>query len=138
MSQGFMVTKGDYSDYHVIAVFTTREGAEAFLAWYPNGTARIEDVPLDEQVQYPQGMLAYRVFFDVHGNSEAFQVDPDTVADDDSYPDFNGREKMYTHCWATDDRHAIKIANERRVQLIALGKWMPNYDDWRRARGDSK
>ena len=30
---------------------------------------------------------------------------------------------MYTHCWAKDEQHAIKITNERRTRIIAENCW---------------
>jgi len=37
---------------------------------------------------------------------------------------------MVAHVWATDEVHAIKIANEHRAQLIANNEWLP--DDQRK------
>jgi len=32
------------------------------------------------------------------------------------------------YIWAKDEMHAVKIANERRVQLIASNQWEPEPD----------
>jgi hypothetical protein len=37
--------------------------------------------------------------------------------------------------WAKDESHAVKIANERRVQLIASGQWEADWEAWRRGKG---
>ncbi len=33
-------------------------------------------------------------------------------------------------CWARDPEHAIKIANDRRLALIASGEWTTDFQQW--------
>ena len=125
MPEAFLVTQGEYSDYHVLAVFSTREGAEKYAAYYPtNGynAVDIELVGLDEWGKYPPGKLRYRVQFDREGNNRQIQQEGPDDGYEEVRPHADG-ETMVTYCWANDEQHAAKIANERRVQLIAANGW---------------
>jgi hypothetical protein len=128
-----MVTTGSYSDYSVRGVFTTRDGAEMLAAKYPPHYAEIEEITLDEYPDYPAGMLRYRVYFDIDGNSWATHCEPDIGDDSNSkcYPGASGKT-MATYCWARDEDHAVKIANERRAQVIASGRWATTWDEYYR------
>jgi hypothetical protein len=37
--------------------------------------------------------------------------------------DLNGEAMLLVDTFAKDEQHAVKIANEKRVQLIAAGEW---------------
>jgi hypothetical protein len=127
MATAYLVTTGEYSDYRVEAVFTTREGAERLAAKYPKDHASVEERTLDEYPEYPEGLLRYRVQFDMDGNSWARHVDPDAGFNDECNP--GGDDKsMATWCWANSEEHAIKIANERRAKVIANGFWAPTWE----------
>ncbi len=48
----------------------------------------------------------------------------------DNCSDYYGaKNKMYFQMFAKDEHHAVKIANERRVALIAANVWLPNAID---------
>jgi hypothetical protein len=131
MATAYVVTTGEYSDYRVVAVFTTRESAEKYVGLWPDRYAdcndpRIEEYLLDEVPGLPPGKVLYRVLFDRDGNSVA-KHEPPTEYMSGVRPYGDGKT-MVTYCWARDSEHAVKIANERRVQTIAAGEWEA---DWR-------
>jgi hypothetical protein len=40
-----------------------------------------------------------------------------------AYPLLVGKPVFHILIWANDKTHAVKIANEKRIQMIASGKW---------------
>lgn len=136
MPEAFMVTRGDYSDYRVLAVFSTREGAEKYAAYFPSdrwNPASIEPIGLDEGEKYPKGKLRYSIQFDCDGNSQVNRQGPDDGQED--VRPYGDKKTMVTYCWAKDEEHAAKIANERRVQVIAANAWETDFRVWRAKQG---
>jgi len=157
MNNAYVVTEGDYSDYHIVGVFTDEKKAELFAgAFYER---RVEEYPLNpEAPSYIQN--GYKIFyvnmfengelpqnpadFDVyeHG-SDRYSWDLDTPNFiKHEYPHFHTGErwshgkdedKLHNGEWvmgidvlAKNKKHAIKIANEKRAQLIATNMWGKN------------
>jgi hypothetical protein len=131
MATAYMVTQGRYSDYGVVGVFTTREKAEAFMALFPpqRDELRIEEVELDALDGVPVGRRPFKVKFDKEGNSTSKPCDP--VGMEEYCRAYGDDVHMTTDCWAADEQHAVKIANERRVMAIASGDWETNFHLWR-------
>jgi hypothetical protein len=131
MATAFMVTQGEYSDYTVLAVFTERGGAEKYAALYPAGyyAVEIEEVPLNEQPDAPVGCLRYSVKFDRQGDCTVKHEAP-TNGYEDCRPYGDG-QNMLTYCWAHDEQHAAKIANERRTKVVADDEWETDFNVYR-------
>lgn len=54
----YIVTQGQYSDYHIEQVFSTREKAQEYLDHIGNGNdADIDEYNIDEET--PRGVFAY-------------------------------------------------------------------------------
>lgn len=130
----YLVTAGDYSDTHVVGVFSTQEKADQVASIYPDGDACVRAVDVDADPGFPKGKQLYMVSMNRQG---------DTIATERSAPNGYPIDKrcwlgqsyqtpkqvvMRTKCWAGNEHHAVKIANERRSMLIALGKWPQNWD----------
>lgn len=118
----YIVTKGQYSDYRMVAAYSTEEAAQACLARFPGNwnDARIEVLPLD--VLLPTMYLpVWYVQMAWDGEVKGTRlVDPDLVSDDLKACDGRVRtwgETFSVECYARDEQHAIKIANERRLGL---------------------
>jgi hypothetical protein len=47
MAKVFVVTEGEYSDYHIVAVFSTRKKAKEFAPAADGGSVRIETYEID-------------------------------------------------------------------------------------------
>jgi hypothetical protein len=124
VATAYIVTQGEYSDYKIVAVFSTRELAEAFLRVYDSqGTydsADIEEHEIDpHQSEINAGLKVYEVTMDIDGNNAKAELNSDPDAGTEfyilrNYQQFYGR----TTCWARDEQHAIKIANERRIVAL--------------------
>ena len=131
----WMVTSGEYSDYSVNGVFSTRELAQDYVDAFSHdgygGQMYINEETLDpgNTSFHKMGRRVYRVKMDRKGNS--CSVD---LADNYSLTDCEWRGNigiwntttnivLWVDCWATDVKHATKIANEIRTQKIASGDW---------------
>jgi hypothetical protein len=139
----YMVTSGQYSDYHVKGVYSTPEKAEyakkLFIA-----DNKIMELELDALPKHPEGMWLYCVVMDRHGNSDrsyqdpVYFIEPPEVNQDDpsdnhnQYKIFmNGDDvNLQFRMWATDETHAVKIANEMRTNLLVQNIWPADEKTW--------
>jgi hypothetical protein len=138
MDKVYVVTEGDYSDYHIVAVFTTEEVAEEYAKKRneKNGyeSARVEDYEVNESsATMPHWFV--RMFRD--GTVERVQSEGDDLPTpaDSWVQQMNMPVKdmvmetpervavLAVRCCANDEQHAVKIANEIRVQRIALNQF---------------
>jgi hypothetical protein len=143
----YICTDGDYSDYHIEAVFSTREKAEE---WLLSRTVKLID-------PYAEDWGGPVIPTSVRGQIEEYDLDapiPETVVFDDVQMNYDGTvSSVSSHfynpsSWMPNDHingtygyaifhvkrvnrdlpekeRAIKIANERRTRLIAEGIWKP-------------
>jgi hypothetical protein len=127
----YVVTHGDYSDYHICAIFSTekkaQEYADSFVDKEGNASynqASIQKWEVDEDCAVPVGMRIFRIKLDVFTGDVC---DSELIYPDDSeeldYPDkvvsdWCGSEYTIT-VLARDRDHAIKIANEKLAQYKA-------------------
>lgn len=128
----YLVTSGDYSDYHILGAYSSRELAEEAQALFAADS--IEDWDLDKTIDHPQGMLMYRVLMDIDGNVqppvESVSIEYHLAP---SWCPFGNKTTVVFYEWAEDETHAIKIAGEKRAELIAMNKWTTNWDAWKAA-----
>lgn len=133
----FLVTEGDYSDYHVVAAFSTREKAEKFAKKFVN-PPEIEEYELDpvpERV-YKDNMDLWYVQMAKDGKVwRSFKTQPYGEVDDSHFPDsieVRGDPDIFFcfNVWARDEDHAIKIANEKRTQYLANQMWKNDEKTW--------
>ena len=118
----YAITAGSYSDYHVCAVFTTRELAESECFMY-GAEAKVEDFPLDPVLpKPPEGMKGFSCYEDTPaGVINVYEEDGCAMyveaidAVKPVYP--NG---LSTLLWAREESHAIKIASEKFAQYRAI------------------
>ena len=125
----YVVTRGEYSDYDIEALFSEVENAEQFVKYY-NATnrydeARIEERELDAISEYsPKGMNFYSVVMDRNGDADEPHIQSwmDTPYVSHMWHARKG-EWLHMTVAARDKEHAIKIVNEKRAQLIATEQW---------------
>jgi hypothetical protein len=129
MTTIYVVTDGEYSDYHIVGVYSTLENAERMKK--ETGSSDIEEYELDEFVaQLREGLQPYSVTMERDGYATARESSPtgtiDLFLSWYGYME-NGRRMRKSvltgKVWATSVQHAVKIANERRVFLIASNEW---------------
>jgi hypothetical protein len=130
MATCYAITEGEYSDYKVLAVFSTKELAERELPKY--GTAQcpaeIEEFPFDPEVPAPPaGMAGFYCGTDFHGSVFANAKTPHEMAKMAKNGNIGDvrpaglREKEYcVTLWARNEEHAIKIAAERFARQKAI------------------
>jgi len=125
----YLVTDGEYSDYRVLGAYTEKELAErARELWDADS---IEDFDLDAMPpDGPPGMLPYVVSMDKDGQPRSInpvaRVSCESVDRGLSiYQYGDGFSWCCGYVWARDEQHAVKIVNERRIALLASGRWAP-------------
>ena len=124
----YVVTEGKWSDYHIEGVFSSKELAEAFIDVQEAERHRqIEvwplDGPTDALREYlwpisvcmtrdgtPTRIWKYTDFG--YGYRASYERGPIIL-----------KGTMEIIVLARDETHAVKIANEKRTQLIALNQW---------------
>ena len=137
MKEVYLVTKGQYSDYSVYGVFADKTIAEEYAAQISDrwDTAHVSTRPIYDStnLEAPIGFRGYKVLMDRDGNSEV-NIDRVTCADetetDYAESEWNGTcnyalTGQYNFYVLTDkgEQGAVKIANERRIRMIAENKW---------------
>lgn len=133
----YVVTRGEYSDYSVVAVFTRREDAQAFVnrvredagGYCGHLNDHIEEYALDSGVaQIRAGLTPYDVLME----RDSGEVEHCYSTADEPHDGMHERviwgqrglpqlPALSCVVWATDKEHAIKIASERRAVLLAFG-----------------
>lgn len=125
----FLVTRGDYSDYRVCAVFTEKALAEKYIDSFKGNSYeefRIENYTLNPyQYELKNDYKPFFLRMTKEGNCTEINVKDSSYGfeDEDIDVGFDIHKNMYISIFAKDETHAIKIANEKRVQLIAENRW---------------
>lgn len=124
----YIVTQGDYSEYHIERVFSTRDKAQEYLDHIGNNDCDIEEYNIDEET--PRGVFAYRV--EISDNDKPATV---SLMAFTTYPNCRkdafgiGQGMFATYTWfnieAKDAPQAIKIASERLMQIKAMPYLFP-------------
>lgn len=144
MKQIFIVTSGEYSDYSIIACFSTEKKAKDFMKYFSGlskwNSPRVEVYGLDLSVieQAEKGYTVYRIVMLRDGSIESIK---------DEGPDYLYRGSHYYVWFRQAHRHnsppdaivvdacaktreqAIKIANDFRAQSIAQNEWTETEDE---------
>jgi hypothetical protein len=130
MKKLYVVTSGEYSDYEISAIFDTKELAEKYIDSFSLGyytEMRIEEYDLNpNKAALKKGHKAYFVRMDKDGNTKEINILDCDYGFDDGISYTHDQKLMNVHCFAKDEKHAIKITNEKRIQVLA-------YDTWGRA-----
>jgi len=131
MSVIWAVSSGEYSDYGVIAIFTTEEKATEYAKACH---AEVEEFRLDPSISdFDQVELMY---VQMYKNGDVRSVEKSTGNRIDRQPGFCNylragyAEPQEVITWGVDtgdEQKAIKVTNEKRAMLIANDAWL-NYD----------
>jgi hypothetical protein len=127
----WVCTAGSYSDYRVHSIYTDEATAKRV-----SGAFDLNDpIEMEADPKLPQpvrdGLFMYCVVMSKNGDKSRLHRTSYELPD--SFKPYVGwqteEEKggFLIYCWARDDNHAVKIANERRIQILA------NFDLWRAA-----
>lgn len=153
MTKVYLVTAGSYSDYRVLGVFSTRELAQRAHDHFNVSNVKlwpIWEVEVNELASLvDHGLWEHKVVMKAGGRTApgalgVHRIEPQCVLVHDvrvTVPNPNdGVNELETEVWARDEQHAVKIANERRAQLIARdwqtppGADVEDYGTWKRWR----
>ena len=150
----YVVTVGEYSDYGIVKIFSTRERAEEYIALcnkydkYNANFNEIEDYEIDPDVRITHNhpfKFFYDVDMDKDGNIRKISKPYLDIDDIDSMKqkfyfsegidwdtdDINYRKYLCFHGQvnANDEEHAIKIMGEKRSKLLREGRWITTLDE---------
>jgi hypothetical protein len=123
MDKVYIITYGDYSDYSICAVFSTRDKAEEYVQQHGN-TFRIEEHLLDEKVEQSEiwsveiGMSSHKIRLceSCSDSWSSGRVDKFRVFE----PIFRNSEWSIKMLLRADSMNrAIKVASERVAQIVA-------------------
>lgn len=137
MGKVYVVTSGEYSDYHIDGMFSTEELAQKFIDSFKRHEYTemdIEEWELDvHKDALSQGYLPFRVSMRQNGDVMSCEHEDSSYGFHSETPrdsfhstvwnDQGAPKYMVSHVYAKDQQHAIKIANERRGQYLALNRW---------------
>ena len=118
----YVVTNGEYSDYRICGLFSTRSKAKYAKDKLFATSNPIETWALDKAPKTPPGKFKFQVCMDKEGNSEVKHISVENFFPIGQVP-YGDNERMVFRMWARDKRHAVKIANEKRTRLIANNEW---------------
>ncbi len=137
----YVCTSGEYSDYHIDTVFDNKEDAEEFCEKFGD---MIEEYEINVITPILRtGFKRYIVCLDRDGNtpfdsgSNIEQLKYLNIGNLKTVVHFNEGEKekypcsrlipnteyILVTCFAKNEEHALKIANEKRTEIIAFNKW---------------
>jgi hypothetical protein len=128
----YVVTQGDYSDYRICGVFDSEPLAKKFIEtfssaqqWY---SMRIEEWKLNPyKLEIGKGYKPFFVRMSKEGDTleirESDSVYRFVAGENGENWGFDFYHNLLNHCLTKDEKHAIKITNEIRGQLIAEDKW---------------
>ncbi|HEX6925451.1 MAG TPA: hypothetical protein VF167_08470 [Longimicrobiaceae bacterium] len=139
----WVIEMGEYSDYRVVGVYDNRKDAKR-VADRINASdnfskASVAKWPLNPGVDaLNEGLTRYRVLMLRDGSVEdvgsadgwsGYEMSDNCwIWRRSQAPAYRGKgvpDALNAQVWAKDERHAVKIANEVRLQMIAGGKWKP-------------
>lgn len=135
----YIVSTGSYSDWMILGIYSTQEKAEKARADY-NAENDIKEYAVDEFPQIPDGLRPYCVIMTCVGGvlERPTQAVPAAVGRwRDEWVPYSiskapEKQAVLFCVWARDEEHAVKIANDRRAQLIATGEWTTDWNEWKR------
>lgn len=133
----YVVTSGDYDDYAIIAFFSTKEKAEKYCEAKNKCIKSGEHVDVEHDYDIEvydlddpncdNGLLPFRIVMEYsgyihHGDYWDFNEDRCKNGEVSEYYPFRPNPKTF-YVMAKDLKHAVKIANEKRIMMIADGAW---------------
>ena len=107
----YVVTRGQYSDYSIEAIFSTQENAEAFLALGGRGESGIEEWEVDPNIDgIRQGRQRWCVILSTQGE---FMYGFAAGVEQGEEPRVNGLGNFVCYVTAKDEQGAIKVAHDK-------------------------
>ncbi len=128
----YVVTSGEHSDYGINAVFSTNELAQMFIdsfsekTYYPMSIEEWDLDPNADLLKYNRKPYFLRV--NKEGNVRDLELSTSSYMFGANIPTCQisytqDLEWMNVRCFADNDLHAVKIAGEKRAQILAANLW---------------
>ncbi len=126
----YVATTGEYSDYHIVAIFSKKELAEEYKklqggssdADYWITQARTTDLDIEEwELDRPKDdWMTIEVRIDKEGNVDEIvrSIDGNT-----GFVCFDYKGNLLWGVRVNKDESAIKVVNEKRAQILAINAW---------------
>ena len=138
----YAVNAGEYSDYRIIALFSTMEKARDYMEATPQGASGfyndVEEYELDPDAAdlIRRGYSVWSVTMTRDGNTEsvkAVDLNASGISDLSSwiwrrskapaYKDKGLPDCIVSKVMAKSPAGAVKIVNEQRTRMVASGEW---------------
>jgi len=122
MKTVYVLTDGDYSDYHIVALYSTKELAEEAQKHCPGSQIEEYDLDVKEIPEHPPGHFAWSVNINAKTNTINHSVQQNSLErqfePEEHYWEFsdNATATFQVRCWARDKEHAEKIALDKFYQ----------------------
>ncbi len=140
MTQIFVISSGSYSDYRINAIFSSNKLAREYMAAVKNSDYNdIEVYELDPPAAdlIKRGYYVWNVLMLHDGTTERVDRTKNDYYDVEDVPRHHVWERtkapaykgkgipdaLDSRVWAKTEQQAVKIVNEKRVQMIADGRW---------------
>lgn len=124
MTKVYIITSGDYSSYCIEAVFSTPKKAKEFVEWRGKDDhlwqGRIETHSLDVA---PEILVPLTVRISQGGEVQEIFKGYDAQT---GFHCYDSEGSLVWSVATTEEERAIKVVNEKRGQLIAMGVWGDN------------
>jgi hypothetical protein len=140
VSDIWVIEQGDYSDYRVVGVYDSKEKAEKVSDAINNGDAYSQSTvakwtmnPGFDEINAGMKMFLCHMLKD--GTVElckateirSYQISGKCNiwrrSQAPYYKNKGVEDCLDATVWAADEKHAVKIVNEKRLQMLALNRW---------------
>lgn len=128
----YIVTTGEYSDYRIVSVFLKKKVAEAFIEKHNKECHSYDQYEIEEWgvcscTKADLKKKWFHIIMDKDGNLPNWCNEHHGEVDIPSKPYYCGGVNNDTHLvyvvTAKDFQHAVKIVNEKRIQILAAEAW---------------
>lgn len=131
----FVLTRGSYSDYNIVGVYTTKARAKVVKAYFDSEDSYDDDCTIEVYElntvadMLKRGYKQFTVLMNYNGTIESIREEISTYRNPlhvwkrSTAPGFKGiniSDAVNGTVWAKDSNHAIKICNEFRTRAIAM------------------
>lgn len=120
MSKIYVVTKGSYSDYHIITATTDEEVANKIAKKFSDGWDRASVEVYEDAELYMKPVFYVR--FEQNGDVHQIYNKSSNVYYYENINECNfgvDGKRVYAIVQADNEEHAIKIASEKRAEFLA-------------------
>ena len=116
----FVITEGDWEDYHVVGVCSSKEKADELFKL--TNSSGIMEMEVDQNIEHPQGCYKFMVEMDKNGNTGFTGLICYNLKESDFY---SSDPQMKTFIiWAKDVNDAVVLANDQRLESLSKNNFI--------------